>query len=475
MGAEVPPRGGSRASTAPGASGGRPRVGIRVRTTLAAVAVVALVLLLGSVALVLAVRAAMSSSLTSTAETRAEQVAGSLQSDPATFADFAPVPSHIGEGGDREGEDPAEEIVWILDRDSGQVVSSDPGTALPVGELDDDELLELPDADSRYQTANEEVAAASRRFLVVAAVSREDLDDTTAALVPALVVAVPLLVLLVGATVWVVIGRALRPVEAIRSRVAAITDERLDERVPEPGTRDQIGTLAVTMNQMLERLQTSREQQQSFVSDASHELRSPIATLRQCAEVAVAHPDAFEPGELVEIVGSESLRMQRLVEQLLTLTRAEEHGPGASSDIDLDDLVLAEAARVRHQGLQVDTSGVRPVRLRGSATAWAQVVRNLVDNAARHAASTIRLEVEVQGATARLVVCDDGSGVPTADRDRIFDRFVRLDAARSRDAGGSGLGLAIVRDLVRSQGGRVRVGDSDLGGAAFTVEVPRTT
>lgn len=430
--------------------------------------VVALVLVVGAVALVLAVRAAMTDSLSNTAETRAEQVARSLEQDPSSFSDVQPVSED-----DEEDEDPADEIVWVVDRDRGEVASSDPHTTLPAEKSDDlDGVVEVPGADSRYQAANEEVSVDGRRFLVVAAVSREDLDDTIAALVPGLLVAVPLLVLLVGGTVWVVIGRALRPVEAIRARVEAITDERLDERVPEPGTRDQIGTLAVTMNQMLERLETSRDQQQSFVSDASHELRSPIATLRQSAEVAAAHPDAFEPGELVEIVGSESLRMQRLVEQLLTLTRAEEHGPGASSDIDLDDLALTEAARVRRQGLQVDTSGVRPVRLQGAPTAWSQVVRNLVDNAARHAATTIRLTVEHDDRRARLVVSDDGSGVPEPDRERIFDRFVRLDEARSRDAGGSGLGLAIVRDLVRAQGGRVHVTTSDLGGAAFVVEVP---
>jgi signal transduction histidine kinase len=164
--------------------------------------------------------------------------------------------------------------------------------------------------------------------------------------------------------------------------------------------------------------------------------------------------------------------MQRLVEQLFTLTRADEGRTGAIEDVDVNDVVLAEVARVRRAGLAVEHH-LSPQRVRGSSVAWSQMVRNLVDNAVRHAAERVDLTVSAEGDDVVVLVDDDGAGVPEADRERIFDRFVRLDEARSRDAGGSGLGLAIVRDLARAQGGSVRVESSPIGGARFVLRVPR--
>nr|WP_243731562.1 HAMP domain-containing sensor histidine kinase [Nocardioides ochotonae] len=284
--------------------------------------------------------------------------------------------------------------------------------------------------------------------------------------------------MLVGGTTWAVATRALAPVERIREEVEQITGDRLDRRVPEPPSRDEIHRLARTMNQMLERLESSRERQQRFVADASHELRSPLASIRQTAEVAQAHPGALPEGELAEAVLEESGRMQRLVEQLLVLTRAgEAAGAHASYDVDLDDIALAEARRVRRGGLQVDTSGIGPGRVRGDGVALGQVVRNLVDNAVRHAETTVRLAVRERAEDGRdpdveLVVEDDGPGIPEAERERVFDRFVRLDEARARDAGGSGLGLAIVREIVTAHGGTVAITSSPAGGARVVVRLP---
>jgi signal transduction histidine kinase len=227
------------------------------------------------------------------------------------------------------------------------------------------------------------------------------------------------------------------------------------------------------MNLMLARLQGARDRQEEFVADASHELRSPLASIRQAAEVARVHPDALPEGELAETVLEEALRMQALVDQLLALARAGD-GRGRSpwTDVDLDDLVLADARRVARAGLVVDTRGVGPGRVHGDTVALAQVVRNLLDNAARHARSRLALSLRTVAGGVELVVEDDGSGIAPADRARVFERFVRLDDARARDAGGSGLGLAIVREVVTAHGGSVVVEESARGGARFVVRLP---
>jgi signal transduction histidine kinase len=206
------------------------------------------------------------------------------------------------------------------------------------------------------------------------------------------------------------------------------------------------------MNQMLGRLERSRERQQQFVADASHELRSPLAGIRQTAEVARAHPGALPEGELAEAVLEESGRLQRLVEQLLLLTRADEGVVARTQqDVDLDDLALAEARRVVRPGLAVDTTRVAAGRVRGDRTALAQVVRNLLDNAARHAERRVAVTVREDGGVVELVVEDDGAGIPEDQRRRVFERFVRLDEARARDTGGSGLGLAISACAARNR------------------------
>ena len=226
------------------------------------------------------------------------------------------------------------------------------------------------------------------------------------------------------------------------------------------------------MNAMLSRLESSRRRQQRFVSDSSHELRSPLASLRQSAEVARAHPDAMPEGELADVVFEETVRMQRLVDQMLLLTRTDEGEIGdRRREVDLDDLARTEAARLRN-GLVIDTSRVGDGRVLGDELALGQVVRNLLDNAARHAQSRVEVAVHRNGTRVVLTVDDDGAGIPDDQRERVFERFVRLDEARARDDGGSGLGLAIVREITRAHGGEAAVGGSGLGGARFTVDLP---
>ncbi|MGK5683558.1 sensor histidine kinase [Actinoplanes sp. URMC 104] len=408
---------------------------VRLRTTAAAVLVVAVALATGAVALVLLVRGSLRDGLEATAEQRASVL---LQQARAAALPAA---------------DDDDDLRWQVTAPDGTVAGS--GAPLP---RDDDAYLVVTDGEDGYR--------------VSVAVPLEEVDDSTEALVTPLLVGLPLLLVLVGGTTWVVASRALAPVERIRREVEAITGDRLDRRVPEPASRDEIVRLARTMNRMLARLQDARDRQREFVADASHELRSPVASIRQVAEVAQAHPAALPDGELAATVLEESARLQRLVDQLLLLTRTDDGGARhARHDVDLDDLALAEARRAGRTGLTVDTTGVGAGRVRGDASALAQVIRNLVDNAARHAATTIAVGVREDGGTVELTVDDDGPGIPAGQRERVFDRFVRLDEARARDAGGSGLGLAIVKQIVAAHGGAVAVSSSPLGGARFTVRI----
>jgi signal transduction histidine kinase len=424
--------------------------------------VVAIALLVGAFALVALVRGSLRDGLETSAEQRASAIADQIERSGL------PAPEPAGD----EDDDEPDDVVWQVTEADGTVARSSRPLSVPLPTEDADEVS-LPGADHRYVVVTEDARAGDQEYVVSVAASLEEVDDSTAALVPPLLILLPLVLLLVGGITWVVVTRALAPVERIRREVEQITGDRLDRRVPEPLSRDEIHRLAMTMNQMLGRLQDSRARQQQFVADASHELRSPLASIRQTAEVARAHPGAMPEGELADAVLEESARMQRLVEQLLLLTRADE-GVVAHTvhDVDLDDLALAEARRVGLSGLDVDTSGVGAGRVRGDRTSLAQVVRNLVDNAARHADGSMSVAVRDAGDSIELVVEDDGPGIPEEERQRVFQRFVRLDEARARDAGGSGLGLAIVKEIVVAHGGTVAVSSSGLGGARFVVRLP---
>lgn len=205
---------------------------------------------------------------------------------------------------------------------------------------------------------------------------------------------------------------------------------------------------------MLARLESARNSQQRFVSDASHELRSSITTIRQHAEVALAYPDRTSIAELAEVVLAEELRIQRLVEDLLPLARADEQVWPPREPVDVDDLAFEEAHRVRSMtSSDVDTSGVGAARVHGDTGTLERVLRDLGENAARHATSRIDIALAERGSEMLLTFDDDGPGIPEQERERMLQRFVRLDESRSRDEGGSGFGLAIVDEILRAHGG----------------------
>jgi signal transduction histidine kinase len=289
-------------------------------------------------------------------------------------------------------------------------------------------------------------------------------------------VAAATLVVLAGAATWMLTGRALEPVGAITRRVDEISAGNLGERVPDPGTADEIAMLARTMNGMLGRLDGADRQRRQFVSDASHELRTPVAVLRSEAEVAVRAPETTSVPDLAGVVLGEASRLEGLVEDLLALTRFDERdnnrsvGYDADLDFDVDDVVLAESARSRR--LPVDRSAVSAGRVRGIPADLARAVGHLLDNAARHGRSRMAVGVTTVGNEVLVWVDDDGAGVAEGDRDRIFERFVRLDEARDRDRGGAGLGLAVVAETAAALGGSVSVASSPLGGARFELRLP---
>ncbi|MEV0691508.1 HAMP domain-containing sensor histidine kinase [Streptomyces sp. NPDC050388] len=274
----------------------------------------------------------------------------------------------------------------------------------------------------------------------------------------------PLLAALVAGMTWVLTGRALRPVAAIREEMAAITaSEDLTRRVPEPATHDEIARLARTTNETLAALETSVERQRSFVADASHELRSPIASLRTQLEVAAAHPELLDLNGAVE----DTVRLQHLAADLLLLARLDAGERPVEGRVDLAALAREEAAG--RTGVTVDAE---TAEVAGSRGQLGRVLGNLLDNGRRHARETVSVTVRREGDWAVLGVADDGDGVAEADRERIFQRFVRLDDARSRDDGGAGLGLAIARDVAVRHGGTLTAGAAPTGGALFELRLP---
>lgn len=427
---------------------------VRGRTTLGATVVVAVALLIGAFSFYGVLSTSIHESTERSAEQRLEE-----------FAERAGGPGSKGV----DGLD--DEILQIIGPDGSVRAASEDAreklgsTPLPV---DDDPQTMTVDGES-VLVVSEDIDGDQ---MLVLAVSMDDDAETLATVSTLLAIAVPLLLLLVAVTTWLVVGRALRPVERIREEVDGITAERLHQRVPVPETADEIAALATTMNGMLDRLDASATAQRRFVSDASHELRSPLATIRQHAELAQAHPEVTSIGELAEVVSEEGLRLQGIVESLLLLARLDEGASTLDEAVDLDDIALSEVRRLRAAGLDVDGSGIHAARVHGDPRLLGQLVRNLADNAARHSRGRVAIGATPSDGYVFVTVEDDGAGVPVEERERIFERFVRLDEARSRDAGGSGLGLAIARGIAGSARGTLVVDDSRWGGARFVLTLP---
>jgi signal transduction histidine kinase len=316
-----------------------------------------------------------------------------------------------------------------------------------------------------YRFAAVEVETEDRGTLTVYAGAPLSTERTAArTALTVMLIGFPLVLAVVAGVTWLMTRRALRPVEGIRREMAAITASAdLARRVPEPDSHDEVARLARTTNETLAALEAAVERQRRFVADASHELRSPIASLRTQLEVGAAHPELLDVPGAVE----DTVRLQNLAADLLLLARLDAGERPAEARVDLAALAREEAAgRVR---VSVDAE---PADVSGSRGQLRRVLANLLDNAQRHAREAVTVTVRREGGRAVVAVADDGDGVPEADRERIFERFVRLDAARSRDDGGAGLGLAIARDVAERHGGTLTVRGTPEGGALFELRLP---
>lgn len=440
---------------------------VRVRTTVFATLVVTAALVAGAILLLVVQQRALVGGLERNARNRATDVAalakrGEVPRTLTAAKEDAAFTQVIGPNG---------EVLAASKnlRSEGRVLAAIPS---PSKVLVMSRSLPAFDGD-RFRIAARQVDTPTGQAIVYAGDLLEPVDDATQHLALVLGIGLPLLVGLVAVTTWLVTGRALRPVEAIRSEVSEIREGELHRRVPEPPTHDEVGRLARTMNSMLDRLDDAADRQRRFVSDASHELQSPLTSLRARLEVNLAaksEPEwrTDERESLVEVT-----EMQRLVDDLLTMARLDAHVDSPNRvPVDLDDVVLRETERFRNGArVTVDIHRVSAGQVRGDLDQLRRAVRNVLDNAERHANHQVSISVQETGSTIELRIADDGTGVPVEDRERIFERFSRLDDARTRDGAGTGLGLAITREIVEAHDGRITVEDAEPG-ACFVLRFP---
>ncbi|MGW7411178.1 sensor histidine kinase [Streptomyces sp. NPDC054863] len=291
-----------------------------------------------------------------------------------------------------------------------------------------------------------------------------------------LVVGVTLLLVVTG---WVAARLTLRPVEAMRAELADITARSLDRRVPVPAIGGVLHQLARTLNATLDRLQAAADRQARFVADASHELRSPIASLRTSLESSLTHPEGVDWPHTVRGTLTDIERIQHLTDDLLLLTRIDGPVPGVDEEVQVADLASDLVEELRHlrrnRALRVTCTAPADLPLlTGSSLRLERLLRNLLENACRHARTEVEVVLGTDGTreTVRVEVRDDGPGIPPADRERVFERFTRLDDSRTRADGGAGLGLAIAREIAARQGGSLHVADGDGPGAVLVAELP---
>ncbi|MEU7305955.1 ATP-binding protein [Streptomyces sp. NPDC007206] len=444
------------------------RRSLRLRLTTAAALVIAAGLASAAILLVVWLHANLVQDLDTAALQRAEVVAADADTTQA--------------GAEIPATDHGEVAVQIVDRNGTVIASSGNLRGRPRAFFFPASRSSTPRAhtihdipvgeNGSWRAVGVPAGSAANPVTVYVAVPTERVDQGLARLTAGLAVGTPAVVALLTAVVWQLTGRALRPVDALRAQTAEITTSDLGRRLDVPPTADALARLAVTLNDLLERLDTATRRQRRFIADAAHELRSPLSALRTRLDVAARHARSPETRALAASLLWDSERLTRLVDDLLQLARLDDRTRIRTRPVDLDEIVFTEVREARHRTqVPIDQHTVGAARVPGDADALARVVRNLLDNAVRHARSRVTVSLRTEDGTARLVVADDGPGIPAADRERVFERFTRLDDARSRDTGGCGLGLAIVRDVVKAHRGRTLIEDNHPG-ARLVVLLP---
>lgn len=486
------------------------RWSVRLRATVVATVTVALALGVAAVVLMGTLTRSLETSAGQEASRRADEAAKSYvltqvpgpgtQPGPGTTSSdgesVSPPVAHVEEAtpgivpspnDDSRGLTRYEEFSADTPSPSGVTASGGPTSTKPAAEPDlvpvsgaapDPDVRILSQADPSwtvpswtvgYATAQVAVTTQSGTVGLQARVSLEPAREAMNALRTLLLAGIPALLLVVAGLTWLLAGRALAPVAAIRTKFAEITASDLHRRVPVPATGDEVARLARTMNSTLDRLEVAVERHRQFVADAAHELRSPLATLRTRLELGRrAAPDLTR--ESLTDVG----RIQGLAADLLLLARLDAGEPLRAEEVDLGQVATEEALRTRRGDVEVTLDIATDVVVTGSRSHLGRMVANLVDNAVRHAESAVTVRV---AAPATLEVTDDGPGIPAEHRESVFDRFTRLDEARARDAGGSGLGLAIARDIAHAHGGTL-VAAEPYGagrGARLRADLPQAT
>lgn len=436
---------------------------IRARTTIAASTIVFASLLLVAIATTFVLRRTLENSISATARSKSTEVVAALRSG------IPPSEVVIPEDDDT--------VLQISDGAGTVIVSNVPPEvrdALPQLRPGESGRFEVPllDDDPFIYVAREAMAD-SERFHILVGRNGDLAVEAVSTSIRIAALAFPLLLLIVGWLTWRLTGRALAPVERLRQEVEAIQGSA-GVRLEVPDTSDEISRLAATMNGLLARLEKAQQQQRRFVSDASHELKNPIAAIRQHAEVALTHPEATDVGQLAEDVLAEDLRLQQIAEDLLFLARVDEGALDLGLEqLDLDDVVFEEVERLKRTAVSdIDTSAVSGARIQGHRGSIQRAIRNIGENASRHARGKIAFSLMSDNGRVVLRVDDDGPGIPVEARHEVFHRFTRLDAARARDHGGVGLGLAIVAEVVSLHHGSVKAESSPLGGARIELSFP---
>ena len=445
------------------------RSSVRSRATIGASLVLTVALVVGAFAAAVVLRRALTSDAQSQLVDRVDSVQ-SLMSAGLLPQVFPTTGREIGQ-------------VQVVDQ-SGAVVAVTPGLAVttrldvvrppPVGKqtmatVDGQQIGGVPGQD--YRVVARTVATRGGPLTIYAVTSLDASHRAEQYLRNSLLIGVPLLVALAAWLIYRVVARALAPVDAMRAEVDRIEAADLSGRVEAGSSDDEIAKLGLTLNRMLDRLEDASSHQQLFAAAASHELRSPLSTIRTELEVALAYPDRTEWPKVAEDSLIEVARLEELTRDLRILTRSRSMHVSVSRPIELSTLVGAEVALRRPQREIRYTVDLRPADITADPDAVVRVVRNLFDNAERHAASEIRVNVSAEAGGVILSVANDGPAIPLDDLERIFEPFMRLDEARSLDIGGSGLGLAIVRSIMTALGGSIVALQVDHG-AEFTATFP---
>ncbi|MFF3569629.1 sensor histidine kinase [Nocardia jiangxiensis] len=438
------------------------RWGLRLRSALVATAVITIVLGFGEGLMLVLLGRSLLGTVDSAATARLDDVTAQLRTTPPMTAN----PALLVPNG-------YVSIVEISDS-SGRLLRSSarPGTHPRLVPAADDVVGQPLGRGSDLRLSARRVDSPCGRVTVLVAADIQPIEDTMGEVALALAIGTPVVVAVAAGATYALVGRSLLSVEAIRSRVAGIGSTGLSERVPVPSARDEVARLAATMNEMLGRIEAGHLAQRRFLSDASHELRSPLATVLSGLELARDHPRAFDTDLAARTLLPEAERMRYLIDDLLMLAAADENGLTVPlTDVDLDDVAAIALEATRHPADVTLARQFNPVRVRGDARSLTRVARNLLGNAITHTRSIVTIRTVRTLSGAQLIVDDDGPGIPVSERERVFERFVRLQDDRGRDSGGTGLGLAIVAEIVAAHRGTVTIEDSPYGGTRVVVKL----